>query len=149
LINDAFKSAKHSSGQEADIVDKLRANGDLTISLVAEGADQIVGHVAFSPVSISDGASGWFGLGPVAVLPSNQGRGVGRALIEQGLSDLRRANAKGCVVLGDPAYYGRFGFTSDHDLVLPGVPAIYFQSLKLDDRDAARGSVAYHRAFDP
>lgn len=148
LVDVAFAGVEHSNGQEASIVEKLRDSGDLTISLVVEEAGRIVGHVAFSPVDISNGALGWYGLGPVAVLPSEQGRGIGKALINQGLADLRASGAKGCVVLGDPAYYGRFGFTSSHDLVLPGIPPEYFQSASLDGASKPKGVVAYSNAFD-
>ena len=85
------------------------AGGELTVSLVAE-TDGLVGHVAFSPVLIADGSAGWYGLAPVAVLPEWQRRGVGAALIRRGLAILGARGAAGCVVLGDPAYYGRFGY---------------------------------------
>src|SRR5690606_18603384 len=111
LVAAAFDGHPHSDGSEPAIVDRLRADGDLTISLVAEDGGEIVGHIAFSPVTISDGNEGWFGLGPVAVAPQRQREGIGAALIEHGLALLRERGSAGCVVLGDPAYYGRFGFT--------------------------------------
>src|ERR1700761_5292975 len=112
----AFKEAEHTSGTEARIVEALRAANALTVSLVAVEDDMIVGHVAFSPVSISDGSVGWFGLGPVSVTPPRQGQGIGQALVREGLGRLESAGAVGCVVLGDPDYYGRFGFEYDPDL---------------------------------
>lgn len=105
----AFEGADHSSGTEAAIVDALRAAGTLTISLVALEDEEVVGHVAFSPVKLESGASDWFGLGPVSVRPDRQGLGIGTALIERGLAHLKERNATGCVVLGDPHYYARLG----------------------------------------
>jgi putative acetyltransferase len=109
LITAAFLEAEHSGGNEARIVDALRKSGSLSVSFVATENGKIVGHVAFSPVTIDDRGDGWFGLGPVAVVPDRQGEGVGSALIEAGLAELRAAGSKGCVVLGEPAYYSPSG----------------------------------------
>lgn len=146
LIAAAFLGAEHSSGTEGAIVDALRASDVLTISLVAEEDGVIVGHVAFSPVAIDGANLGWFGLGPVAVSPDHQRRGIGARLIEAGLAQLRDTGAQGCVVLGDPAYYARFGFESDPALAYPDVPAEYFQRLVLAGA-APKGEVAYHQSF--
>lgn len=146
VVADAFRTAPHTSGTEQFIVRQLRSAAALTISLVALRDGRVVGHVAVSPVSILDGSSGWFGLGPVAVLPEAQGQGIGSRLIEEALATLRRSGAAGCVVLGEPGYYGRFGFRHDAGLVLEGVPPSYFQALCFDGR-RARGAVAYHPAF--
>lgn len=143
----AFEHAEHSSGTEAAIVDALRQADALTISLVAEEDGEPVGHIAFSPVTIEGEHGGWFGLGPVSVMPERQGQGIGIALIEEGLELLRSRGASGCVVLGDPAYYGRFGFSSAHALRYGDVPSQYFQSLPfLETRPS--GEVAYDPAFD-
>lgn len=146
LVAAAFRDAPHSSGTEAAILDMLRERGRLTLSLVAEDRGVIVGHVAFSPVAIDGIAGGWFGLGPVAVRPDRQRSGIGRALIEDGLGRLRADGARGCVVLGDPAYYRRFGFGADPALRYPGVPAAYFQSLRFSGPPPA-GTVTYDDAF--
>lgn len=143
----AFASAPHSSGTEAAIVDALRAAGALALSYVADEADALVGHAAFSPVTTSDGATGWFGLGPVSVRPNRQGAGVGQALIRAGLAALRDQGAAGCVVLGDPRYYGRFGFTSDPALRYGDVPSGYFQRIVFRGSPPA-GEVTYHASFD-
>ena len=143
----AFASAPHSSGTEAAIIAALRDAGELTVSRVAEADGQLVGHVAISPVRISDGSTGWYGLGPVAVLPAQQRLGIGSALIRQALDDLRHLGAAGCVVLGDPSYYSRFGFIAVPGLVLPGVPAAYFQALGFTG-SFAQGVVTYSPAFD-
>lgn len=146
LVAAAFAGQPHSDGSEPDIVEALRADGDLAISLVAEDGGEIVGHVAFSPVKISDGSEGWFGLGPVAVLPQRQREGIGAALIERGLAMLHERGVAGCVVLGDPAYYARFGFAHDPELVYPGPPARYFQRLVIGGSGAS-GIVSYAPAF--
>jgi putative acetyltransferase len=146
VIDEAFAHAEHSDGTEAQIVGKLRASGFLPLSLVAERDGGVVGHVAFSPVEVSDGSAGWFGLGPVAVAPDRQRTGIGAALIEQGLDQLRRMGAAGCVVLGEPGYYGRFGFRHEPALIYPGPPPEYFQSLVLNG-EPARGTVRYSSAF--
>lgn len=146
LTTAAFATAPHSGGNEARIVDGLRAAGALTVSLLAEDQGEIVGHAAFSPVTIGGKDGGWFGLGPVSVRPDKQRAGIGAALIRAGLERLREAGAQGCVVLGDPAYYGRFGFTADPAITYPGVPAEYFQAIGFGD-DRPRGVVSYHPAF--
>lgn len=146
VVHAAFDGHPHSDGSEPAIVDRLRADGDLTISLVAEDGGEIVGHVAFSPVTISDGSTRWFGLGPVAVMPERQHEGIGAALIERGLALLRERGAAGCVVLGEPAYYGRFGFLHDPTLTYPGPPPEYFQRLVMT-ASSASGVVTYAPAF--
>ena len=148
LTEAAFRDAPHRSGTESAIVERLRSDGDLALSLVLVNADEtIIGHAAFSPVTISDGTPGWFGLGPVSVIPLRQRAGIGTALIQAGLDRLRSRRARGCVVLGEPAYYGRFGFEADPSLIYPGPPAEYFQRLTLEV-PAPTGEVSYHPAFD-
>ena len=99
---------------EADLVDALRQSDEILISLVAIEDEQIVGHILFSPVTVqSDGASwGAMGLGPMAVLPEHQGKGIGSQLVEAGLEECRKARHKVVVVLGHPGFYRRFGFDS-------------------------------------
>lgn len=147
LIERAFARAPHSSGTESAIVSALREGGALTISLVAEQGNQIQGHVAFSPVRVTDGSSNWYGLGPVAVEPARQGLGIGSELIRVGLGKLRDLGAAGCVVLGDPAYYRRFGFSQQAGLRYPGVPPEYFCAQSFSD-SVPQGEVSYHVAFD-
>lgn len=142
----AFATAPHGSGIEQDIVDALRTAGDLTLSLVAEDARGVVGHIAFSPVAIEGGKGRWFGLGPVSARPDRQRRGVGSALIRRGIADMRRSGARGIVLLGDPGYYGRFGFAHDPALCYPGPPPAYFQRLVLEG-EAPSGVVTYAPAF--
>jgi putative acetyltransferase len=144
---DAFEGAPFSRQTEARIVDALRAAGALTLSLVAVANGEVVGHVAFSPVSIEGVYGGWYGLGPVSVSPDRQRQGVGQALIREGLGRLRALGAAGCVVLGSPDYYGRFGFSSDPALVYVGAPAPYFQRLVFEGLLPA-GEVRFHLGFD-
>lgn len=142
----AFQHAAHTQHTEQFIVAALRRAGALTVSLVAEEGGQVIGHVAVSPVMVSDGVAGWYGLGPVSVAPACQGRGVGRALLERALAELRAQGAIGCVVLGEPGYYARFGFVAEPALVLAGVPAEYFQALAFIGPPPS-GTVAYQPAF--
>lgn len=147
----AFADAAHTSHTEQFIVRVLRANNQLTLSLVAEEQGQVVGHVALSPVTITDDhgheASDWYGLGPISVMPDKQGQGIGSHLIKQALTELRTCKAAGCVVLGEPAYYTRFGFQCHSDLQLPGVPPAYFMALALQGPVSA-GIVRYSDAFN-
>ncbi|WP_341710957.1 N-acetyltransferase [Erythrobacter sp.] len=146
LTEAAFRNMAFSEGDEQHLVDRLRSNGDLSLSLVAVEADRIVGHIAFSPVTISDGAKHWFGLGPVSVWPELQGQGIGSALILRGIGDLQHKGAAGIVLLGSPDYYSRFGFVHDPALTYPGPPPEYFQRLVLAG-PAPRGIVSYAKGF--
>ena len=143
----AFRHAPHTSHTEQLIVSALRRAGQLTISLVADTEGAVIGHVTVSQVSISDGSSGWFGLGPISVMPRHQRRGVGSHLMREALRILRERGAAGCTVLGDPQFYSRFGFQVDPNLILPGAPPPYFQSIRFDSPQP-HGTVAYHAAFD-
>ena len=142
----AFRDHPHSDGSEPAVVERLRADGDLALSLVAEDGDQIVGHIAFSPVTISDGATKWYGLGPVSVAPRLQRQSIGFRLIQRGLADIRELGARGVVLLGDPQYYTRFGFAHEPRLTYPGPPAEYFQCLVLEG-EMPEGEVRYAPAF--
>ena len=142
----AFLHAPHADHTEQFIVRAMRDSGALTISLVAEDSVQIVGHVALSPVTISDGSNDWYGLGPLSVIPNEQGKGIGSKLMHRALAELKNLEAKGCVLLGDPNYYHRFGFEPIDGLVLPDVPPEYFQALLLLGTHP-RGTVTYHESF--
>jgi putative acetyltransferase len=143
----AFLNAPHTGHTEHFIVNALRKAGKLRLSLVADAKGTVVGHLAASPVSISDDAAGWFGLGPISVLPEHQGRGVGSRLVREALHILREQGAAGCVLLGEPGFYGRFGFRADPTLILPDVPPEYFQAVSFDS-SRPRGVVSYHAAFN-
>lgn len=129
LTEAAFAEMPFSEGDEQHLVNRLRSDKDLTLSLVAEDAERIVGHIAFSPVTISDGAPQWFGLGPVSVWPELHHKGIGGALIRRGLADMKERGANGVVLLGSNVYYPRFGFVHEPQLTYPGAPPEFFQVL--------------------
>jgi len=142
----SFSLQPYSNHNEHCIVDALRKASALSLSLVAERECLIIGHAAFSPVSISDGSSGWYGLGPLSVLPEFQNQGTGRVLIERGLDLLRADGAHGCVVFGNPAFYGRFGFINHSNLLLEDVSKEFFLAVSFGGT-SAQGKVTYHAAF--
>lgn len=146
ITTDAFALAEHASGTEAAIIERLRKAGALTLSLVAQEDGAVVGHVAFSPVTVDGRDVSWFALGPVAVRPDRQGRGIGAALVRAGIARMREAGARGIVLVGEPAYYGRFGFSASPALVVPDVPPEYVLALPLDG-PAPVGTIAHHGAF--
>ncbi|MSU92339.1 GNAT family N-acetyltransferase [Rhodobacteraceae bacterium 2CG4] len=123
LTDTAFAPMAFSDGTEGACIARLRADGDLALSLVPETTPgQLVGHVAFSPASAGDDDEGWFGLGPVAVLPDRQRGGIGSALIRAGLDRSQASGARGCVLIGSPAYYRRFGFAADGRVSYRAIP---------------------------
>jgi len=142
----AFETLEFADLTEHHIILALREADALTLSLVAELDGCVIGHIAFSPVTVSDGAPNWFGLGPVSVLPEHHGRGIGAALIREGLSRLRSQNAAGCCLVGHPGYYGRFGFESVRELRVEGVSPDVFFALSFDGF-MPQGSVSFHEAF--
>jgi putative acetyltransferase len=142
----AFENHPYSHGTEQFIITALRAAGALTVSLVAEVEENVVGHVAFSPVTISDGSPDWYGVGPVSVLPQYQKQGIGKSLIRQGLSLLRALGAKGCALVGDPQYYERFGFRNLPELFLDGVPRENFLALAFGE-NKPQGKMVFHNGF--
>ena len=142
----AFRTLEISSHTEQFIIAALRTAKSLTVSLVAEVDGRVVGHIAFSPVTISDGTRNWYGLGPVSVLPEYQRQGIGKALIEEGLSRLRSVNARGVCLVGHPDYYRKFGFKNVPGFVLEGVPQEFFLALSFDGH-TPQGAVTFHDAF--
>jgi putative acetyltransferase len=142
----AFKTLEISNHTEQFIIEALRAAKALTVSLVAEMDGRVIGHIAFSPVTISDGTPNWYGLGPVSVLPAYQRQGIGKALIKEGLSRLKDMNAQGCCLVGHPDYYRKFGFTNVSGLVLEGVPQEVFFALPFDGH-TPQGNVTFHDGF--
>ncbi len=146
ITQTAFQTLAISQHTEQFIISALRAAGALTVSLVAQIDEDVVGHVAFSPVTISDGSPDWYGLGPVSVLPEHQRHGIGTALINEGLSRLKARGAQGCVLVGEPAYYRRFGFRNLPTLTLESVPPEVFLALPFEARTPT-GVVVFHSAF--
>jgi len=142
----AFKTLEISNNTEQFIIAALRAARALTISLVAEMDGRVIGHIAFSPLTISDGTRNWYGLGPVSVLPEYQRQGIGKALIQEGLSRLKDMSAQGCCLVGHPDYYRKFGFKNMPGLVYEGVPQEVFFALSFDGH-IPQGTVTFHDAF--
>jgi putative acetyltransferase len=142
----AFENHPFSKNTEQFIIKALRAAGALTISLVAEIDGKIVGHIAFSPVTFSDGSKNWYGLGPISVLPDYQKQGIGKRLVNEGLEMLKDMGAEGCVLVGDPKYYERFGFRIPTGLKHEGIPQENFLALAFCNR-TPKGTVQFHRAF--
>ena len=142
----AFKTLAISDQTEQFIIEALRAAGALTVSLVADLDGRVVGHIAFSPVTISDGSPNWYGLGPVSVLPEYQRRGIGSALIQEGMSRLKALGARGCCLVGHPEYYGRFGFQNTPGLACEGVPDEAFFAMSFDGH-VPQGIVEFHAGF--
>lgn len=143
----AFENHPYSHGTEEFIVKALRNANALTVSLVAVAGEKVVGHAAFSPVAVSDGSPGWYGLGPISVLPELQRQGIGKSLLREGLSALKSLGAKGCVLVGDPGYYEQFGFRSLPDLVVDGVPQENVLVLPFEGSKAC-GVVTFHDGFN-
>lgn len=146
IIAAAFSLVPYASGTEARIVERLRDEGAMTLALVAEADGRVVGHVALSLVRI-DGATGWHALGPIAVRPDVQGQGTGSALVREALGRLRDMDAEGCVLVGNPSYYGRFGFAHHAGLMAPPYPDEVVLGLSFGSAPP-RGKIAFHPAFD-
>ncbi|MBI5589931.1 MAG: N-acetyltransferase [Deltaproteobacteria bacterium] len=142
----AFKTLPISNHTEQFIINALRVAGALTISLVAEIDGRVVGHIAFSPVTISDGTIDWHGLGPISVLPEYHKKGIGKSLINNGLSMLKESGGQGCALVGDPNYYNRFGFRNYPELIYEGIPQEFFLSLPFTNQ-APQGIVVFHEGF--
>jgi putative acetyltransferase len=142
----AFENHPYSKNTEHFIINTLRAANALTVSLVAEIDGKLMGHIAFSPVTFSDGSENWYGLGPISVLPDYQKQGIGTKLVNEGLSLLKALGAEGCVLVGDPNYYKRFGFSSPDGLQHEGVPQENLLALSFCDKIPTR-IVIFHEAF--
>jgi len=142
----AFKTMEISNHTEQFIIEALRANNALTVSLIAEVDGHVVGHVAFSPVTISDGTQNWYGLGPVSILPEHQRKGIGKSLILEGISRLKGLNAKGCCLVGHPDYYRKLGFKNVSGLLHDGVPQEVFLAMAFDGK-IPQGTVNFHDGF--
>jgi putative acetyltransferase len=142
----AFKTLEISNQTEQYVIKALREAKALTISLVAEVDGCVIGHIAFSPITISDGTQNWYGLGPVSVLPEYQRQGIGKALIQAGLARLKRLQAQGCRLVGHPDYYKKFGFKNVPGLLHEGVPQEVFFVLSFGGH-TPQGTVKFHEGF--
>ena len=142
----AFKNLAVSNQTEQYIINALRDADALTLSLVAEIDGRIVGHIAFSPVIISNGTKDWYGLGPISVLPEYQKQGIGKSLVTEGLSLLKELSGHGCVLVGDPKYYKLFGFRNYPQLVHEGIPQEVFLALPFNEK-VPKGTIEFHKSF--
>jgi putative acetyltransferase len=149
----AVHQAAFETNTEADLVDALRVQADPIVSLVAHDGESIVGHILFSPVTLSGHADlTIMGLGPLAVVPAQQRLGIGSALVRAGLARCTQLGWAAVVVLGHSEYYprvgfvpaSRFGISCEYD-----VPDDVFMALELAPRSLAgrSGVIRYHAAF--
>ena len=146
VTEDAFRDRPYADGDEQDVIDRLRADSALSLSLVATLAGKPIAHVAFSPAHNTDGSKPWYALGPVSVTPELQSEGIGAAIIEAGLARIRSWGARGCILTGNPVYYRRFGFELAPENTPEAESAEYFM-LKCFDQPAPSGLFQFHRAF--
>ena len=146
VISSAFEKHPYSNHREQFIVSQLRVSSALSVSLVAEYDEKIIGHISFSIVKINGEECFWYGLAPVSVSPEHQKSGVGSQLIRAGLEAIKGKGARGCVLLGEPEYYEKFGFKAMDSLVLEGVPPELFLCLCFDEF-IPTGKVEYHQSF--
>lgn len=142
----AYKDHSFTLQTEHLTIKDLRDAGALSLSLVTEIDGRVVGHIAFSPVTVSDGTPNWYGLGPVSVLPEFQGRRIGTAMINSGLSILRSMKSRGCALVGLPTYHERFGFRQYPQLKHEDVPQEIFLARPFYGI-VPRGAVEFHQAF--
>lgn len=151
----SVNTAAFETAAEAELVNRLRGSGIKFISLVAERKKKIVGHIFFSPVTLigNDSTLNLTGLAPMAVVPELQKRGIGSMLVNKGLEQCRQNGIDAAFVLGDPAYYRKFGFiTSAKYEIISGyeVPEEAFMALELKEGilEGRFGIIKYHEEFD-
>ena len=142
----AFKDHPIGHQTEQFIIKALRKADALALSIVAELDGRVVGHIAFSRVTISDGTPDWHGLGPISVLPEYQKQGIGKSLVNEGLSSLKALGGQGCALVGDPNYYKQLGFRNFPELVYEGVPQEVFLVLPFNEK-VPQGTVVFQEAF--
>jgi len=149
----ALNVAAFETAAEANLVDMLRAQAHPVISLVAEKNNTVVGHILFSPVSLSGHPDlKIMGLAPMCVAPQHQRQGIGTALVRAGLARCRKSGFGAVVVLGHPEYYPRFGFLPAKRLGIDceyDVPEDVFMLIELQPAylRGVSGIIKYHAAF--
>ncbi len=150
----AINASAFPTPSEADLVDALRDQAQPIVSLVAEEAGDVVGHIVFSPV-ILDGSPDLkiMGLAPMAVSPDHQNKGIGSALVKAGLKQCKQLGIEAVVVLGHPEYYPRFGFSPSSRFSIKSeydVPDEVFMAMELQPQafNNKTGTIKYHSAFN-
>lgn len=146
LTRDAFAPMSFSDGSEPDIIDQMRKDGDLSLSLVAE-EDEIISHVAFSRAKVRNAEGDWYGLGPIAVRKDKQRQGVGTQIAQTGLEILRGNGAAGCVLTGNPDVYRPMGFSNDHALTYSGLNPRYILFITFNDT-VPKGEINFAQALE-
>lgn len=146
VLQAAFAQHPHSQNQEYRLVEALRVQGGLSVALCAWQGEQLCGLVCASPVQLPMSAEGWYCIAPLAVLPALQGQGIGQQLMLAVLHKLQAIGAAGCVLVGEPDYYQRFGFSADPALTSAGIPPEYVLSRAFGSQQA-QGEIIYHPAF--
>lgn len=144
LVTEALKLLAQSTGTEAGIVEALRAEGALILSLVAEENGEMIGYLAASEGRAGT-ESGWGLIGPLVVLPSRHRQGIGSALMAEALRRLRKTS-RGAALVGAPRYYSRFGFRAFAGLGVAGCPPEVVQALPFDG-SVPHGELIHHPAF--
>lgn len=144
LVTEALRLLPQATGTEAAIVERLRAEGALTLSLVAEERGEAIGYLAASAARIGN-RDGWGLIGPLVVLPSRHRQGIGSALMAEALRRLR-TTCRGAALVGDPGYYVRFGFRAFPGLGVAGCPPEVVLALPFDG-PTPRGELIHHPAF--
>ena len=147
VVRAAFSGKPYADGDEAELVEKLRRENALCVSLVAELDSAVVGQVAFSPAQAADSTQRWYALGPVAVLPVHQGTGIGSKLVRAGLQAIAESGATGCILVGDPRYYVRFGFRLSPSNAPVGESTEFFM-VKLLGHQQPAGPISFHAALN-
>jgi putative acetyltransferase len=147
MIARAFAPMPFADGNEANLPGLLAAAGALSLSLVADDAGRVIGHLALSPATHDSGAGVWFALGPLAVAPGSQRQRVGTALIRAANHWLDAQGAAGCIVLGDTRYYPRHGFLPAPHHAPVGLPAEHFM-VRAASGAIPAGRFRFHPVFD-
>jgi len=144
VVTESLAIIPQSTGTEAKIVEALRAQNALDLSLVAVENDTVIGYLAASDARIGD-RDGWSLIGPLGVTPPRRLQGIGSLLMEDALKRLRKTK-RGVVLVGEPSYYSRFGFKAFPNMTVAGCPPEVVQALPFDGTEPV-GEVYHHRAF--